>query len=157
MKKQKRVPTGDYETGFCRAPKKHRYQKGQPSPNPAGRRGKKPKPDAAPGDILSNIMQASVHINLGGKSVRMNGWEALFLQTRNLALKGNPTAMRQLAEWSRKLGLFDQVSNPGGGVLVVPGAITPEDWAKAAFDQQAPFRGNIGEASDNKEDEDPKP
>lgn len=40
-----------------------------------------------------------------------------------------------------------EVSGSGGGVLIVPGTIDPESWAKAAREQQAKFAGNEGEPS----------
>ena len=40
-----------------------------------------------------------------------------------------------------------EVSGTGGGVLIVPGTIDPEAWAKAAREQQAKFAGNEGEPS----------
>jgi hypothetical protein len=35
-----------------------------------------------------------------------------------------------------------EVSGPGGGVLIVPAAIDPASWAKAAQEQQAKYAGN---------------
>lgn len=40
-----------------------------------------------------------------------------------------------------------EVSGSGGGVLIVPGVIDPDAWAKAAREQQAKFAGNEGEPS----------
>ena len=38
-----------------------------------------------------------------------------------------------------------EIEGSGGGVLIVPGVIDPEAWAKAAKEQQAKFAGNEGE------------
>lgn len=87
-KKAKRQPTGDYPVGNCRPPKEHQFQKGQPSPNPAGRPRGKPKSVLKTAPLNPQLAKI---LELSQETMKVNGVDtplidAAFKQLVRLAL-----------------------------------------------------------------------
>jgi hypothetical protein len=126
----------DYDIGYRKPPREHRFRKGQ-SGNPKGRPKKQPPPKAD--NSLAGMMQRVTErkIMLHGEEITLREMELLALQTK--AAKGDVAASRQLAQLRKEAGLVRGAA-PVGGVLVVPAPPKPEEFEAMAYRQQARFR-----------------
>ena len=143
----------DYEIGYGKPPKKHRFRKGQ-SGNPKGR----PKKQDS-GSAIDNSA-AAILKRVGERTVDFNGerhslLELEFLSLQSKASKGDVAASRQLSRLRKELGLLVAVPPvQRGGVLVVPGTRSLEEWSAAAYSQQAKYRGKQSDDDDDDDDDD---
>jgi hypothetical protein len=80
---------GDYEIGYGKPPKQHRFKKGQ-SGNPKGR----PKRSKNIGSIISEIADETVEANLKGKRRKISLREAIIRRLMADAMKGDLRALR---------------------------------------------------------------
>lgn len=128
----------DYEVGYGRPPKEHRFRKGQ-SGNPNGRPKKKlPDPDAnSMASILRRVGEQT--IEYAGERLTLMEVEVRALQAK--AARGDIAACRQLDRKRKEAGLLEPKPVKGGGVLVVPAPMSFDDWDAQAALQQAKFRG----------------
>jgi hypothetical protein len=140
----------DYEVGYRKPPKKHRFRKGQ-SGNPKGR-PKKQKTEAAADNTAAAILK-----RVGERPAVVNGeryslLELEFLALQSKASKGDIAASRQLSRLRKELGLLVPAKEvQAGGVLVVPGTRSLEEWSAAAYSQQAKYRGKQSADDDGTE------
>ncbi len=127
----------DDEVGYGKPPKASRFRKGQ-SGNPGGRpRQQKPADDLR--SILERVGNEEVEV--GGVKRSMKEIEIISLQRK--AAKGYVAASRHLAKLRADAGC-DQ-PNASGGVLVVPGMSSLEDWTITAARHQAQYRYKRGD------------
>jgi hypothetical protein len=101
-------PAPDYEVGYARPPKEHRFKKGAPSANPRGRPKKLRALDAFPADTVGDCVLAElsqlIQLTEQGKEVALPAHQAIVRRLLVLALKGNLKAIQYLFE------LMDQAS-----------------------------------------------
>jgi len=92
----------DGETGYCKAPKKHRFQKGAPSPNPKGR----PKRDQTMsrlGASLHEALNQAITVSEGDKVLKMTRKELMVRQLVKTALTGEKRALVKLLKLREKV------------------------------------------------------
>jgi Family of unknown function (DUF5681) len=95
-------PPGDYEVGYGRPPREHRFKKGEPSRNPNGRpRG---VCRAAP-DLGAALLQPT-KIRIQGKVCKVAYLEAMILVMKDMALRGDHRAAQMLINLTRELDLI---------------------------------------------------
>jgi len=87
----------DYEVGYGKPPAHTRFRKGQ-SGNPSG----KPKRVLSEDEILLRELASKVPVTEGGKQRRMSKLEVMLKQQVNLAMKGDPKAVRNVIDAYRK-------------------------------------------------------
>jgi Family of unknown function (DUF5681) len=87
----------DYEVGYGKPPAHTRFRKGQ-SGNPSG----KPKKVLSEGEILLRVLSSKVPVTEGGRKRRMSKLEVTLRQQVNLAMKGDPRAVRYVIDAYRK-------------------------------------------------------
>src|SRR3712207_5792345 len=105
----------EYEVGYRRPPKEHRFQKGK-SGNPRGRpRKKTPDPTPSLSEILKREGEQTVEIN--GEKITLIELEIRALHHK--AAKGDIAASRHLAKLRAEAGLLKEKVT-GTGVLLVP-------------------------------------
>lgn len=127
MKAPKKTPTGDYETGYCRPPKAHQFTAEN---NPR----KKARVSRASDDERfdpAGFFAKSVAITRNGEEQRVSKFEVLIRGYVKAALKENKfKAMQYLLKAAEEHGLLQEAPEPmmRGGVLVVPGRLTPKAW-----------------------------
>lgn len=91
-KSSKRKPKGDYEVGYCRPPKSSRWQRGQPSPNPRGRRAS----EVEPSELVNQVARTMLPIVEGGTRTKITKHEAFLRKLFADALKGDRKAQAEV-------------------------------------------------------------
>lgn len=81
-----------YKVGYKKPPKEHQFRKGEPSPNPRGRK-KKSRNFA---NLLSKALQEPVTISKNGVKKKMTAQEAIALTMIANAMKGNDRAIERI-------------------------------------------------------------
>lgn len=119
----------DYEVGYGKPPKEHRFKPGQ-SGNARGRPRKQTFPLA--------IINAPLPMKVDGKSMMVSGYEASLRKTAHSAHGGNLRAIKRFISECAKAGLLKDAEYMGfGGVVRVPGdrlqtgePLTEAEWKK---------------------------
>lgn len=127
MMADKKRPTGDYEVGRGKPPKKYQWRKGK-SGNPKGR----PKLEESDSMDVAALFEAPVRVTTGGKEYEMSPFEASFRQVANKAIAGNLPAILKFVKLCEQYGVI--ASPPvatGGGVVYAPKGVTPQEWIKS--------------------------
>ena len=129
----------DYEVGYKKPPKEHRFRKGR-SGNPRGRptNQKQLKPETSLAEIVKRVGEKTLPIGGEERSLDEMAITALYKK----AVEGNVPAMRALSALRKDLGLLKPDMTQRCGVLVVPAPMDEPDFEKLAFKQQAKFREN---------------
>ena len=126
--------SGDYKVGYKKPPEETRFKPGQ-SGNPKGR----PKGAKSIATLLADILEEKITLREGDRVRRVSKAQAMLLAQTQKAIKGDTRAFDAVL----KLTASDAPSPEGRhGVLIVPAQLEPEEWAKAAEQQQARWRGN---------------
>ena len=81
-----------YKVGYKKPPKEHQFRKGEPSPNPRGRR-KKSRNFAI---LLNKGLQEPITITKNGVKKKMTAQEAITLTMIANAIKGNDRAIDRI-------------------------------------------------------------
>ena len=120
----KRKTPESYEVGYRRPPKSSQFRKGQ-SGNPRGRT----KGSTTPSVLLKQILDRRVSVRQDGRSVHMSALEVIFNTTVRQAMLGDTRSLGQLM---KLMTVFYPETETTGqhGVLVVPGRMTPSEWAQ---------------------------
>lgn len=84
MSRRTKGKLGDYDVGYAKPPKGSEFQKGQ-SGNPKGR----PKGKLSTDTIAKNVLYERIRIQQNGKVIAIPALQAILLQIRNNALKGD--------------------------------------------------------------------
>jgi hypothetical protein len=119
-RKEQNKPAADYSVGYSRPPKHTRWEKGQ-SGNPKGR------PKNIPID-LTDLIDASVSVTIGGKQRKISGFEATFRKLTQKALKGELRAMIKFIRYCEE---YDVITSPpveSGGVVHAPKGVDFYEW-----------------------------
>ncbi len=92
----------DYEVGYGKPPRAHRFQPGQ-SGNPKGR----PKGSLSTLSILSDELAKPISANIGGRAVTMTRRRALVRRFIEKGLAGDLRAIALLIKWDATTGSSD--------------------------------------------------
>ena len=92
-------PAHDYDVGYGRPPKEHRYPKGR-SGNPKGRPKKKPQEFPV---LLKNALQEKVIVNEQGRRKAVSKSEAIAKQIVNKAAAGDSRLIKLFVELLSKM------------------------------------------------------
>src|SRR6202011_928937 len=95
-------PPGDYEVGYGRPPRAHRFKKGEPSRNPKGR----PRGTNRPAPDLVAALWQPITIRMQGKARKVPYPEAMIQVTKDKALKGDQRAAQTLINLMRELDIL---------------------------------------------------
>ena len=121
-----KTPDDDYEVGHGRQPKETRWKKGQ-SGNPKGRPKSK---KTGPVDI-SAFLDEPVAMKINGKARKIHPFEAMVWRMVQQMMKGEIMPLIRLVEFCEQYDLIDTPPPEyGGGVMIAPKGITPEDYVK---------------------------
>jgi hypothetical protein len=93
---------GDYEVGYGRPPRAHRFKKGEPSRNPKGR----PRGTNRPAPDLVAALWQPVTIRMQGKERKVLYPETMIQVAKDKALKGDQRAARTLINLLRELDIL---------------------------------------------------
>jgi hypothetical protein len=91
----------NYEVGFRKPPKAHRFQKGQ-SGNPKGR----PKGMRSFGSLLYDVLNEKVPVRQGEQMIMMSGAQAMLRAMFIKALKGDSKAFQMMLQNAQQYGQF---------------------------------------------------
>ncbi len=97
----RRKPLGDYDVGYGKPPKQHRFKPGQ-SGNAKGR----PKGQRNALTLIREILQRPVKITRNGKQVVIPSYLVAYEQLMQKAMRGDPKAMTELHKLARDLGII---------------------------------------------------
>lgn len=103
-----RSKNSDYEVGYGRPPVHTRFQKGAPSPNPAGR-GKGNKNMRT---HMTEVWTKPITVRLGGKQTKMPLYRAVLERLAAQALEGNPKAIANMKLDLKLIGLLPTEAPP---------------------------------------------
>lgn len=92
----KKKPTGSYEVGYCRPPKKNQFPKGQ-SGHPGGRH----KGIRSFESIARDVAERLVTLSQNGVPIQMTMQAALVHGTYHRAIKGDTRACNKVETWLR--------------------------------------------------------
>lgn len=125
----KKRPSGEYETGYCKPPKAHRFKTGQPRPP------RKAKPqEKSLLTIFKEIVSEKVDVRMGDEVFPMKRGDAIIRANFNLALKGNKRAMHNVLAISKDAQLFQEPVRVGGTIAVPYPCQSAEEYeARAAI------------------------
>src|ERR1700736_4862253 len=93
---------GDYEVGYGRPPRAHRFKEGEPSRNPKGR----PRGTNSPAPDLVAALWQPVTIRMQGKERKVPYPEAMIQVAKDKALKGDQRAAQTLINLMRELDIL---------------------------------------------------
>lgn len=96
MSNQSNRPPGNYEVGYKKPPKEHRFRPGT-SGNPKG----KPKGSKNFETDLKEVLNAPVPVTENGKTRVVSSQRAAVLRLREKALNGDPRALDKLLDLAR--------------------------------------------------------
>jgi hypothetical protein len=111
-----------------------RFQPGQ-----SGHRQGRPKGARGRKQIVEEIAGETHVVNDGGKRRRRTTHELVLLSLRNRSVDGNVRAFRAIHQLLQRYAPQQHVKS--GAYLIVPERLTPEEWAKEAYEQQRKARG----------------
>lgn len=116
----------DYEVGYKKPPKHTQFKKGQ-SGNKKGR----PKGTKNLVQHLKSIFDEKISVRDSAGNVRiMSKSEAMLQNLMNNAMAGDPKAITAIINITKSMGLLIEPDKDEfhGGVLIVPHALTKEEW-----------------------------
>ena len=129
MSKNKKGKGGDYEIGYGKPPKQHRFPKGT-SGNPAGPPPKRKQVDVA------GVLNEPVKVKAGGKERDMSPFEAGF---RQLARKALDKDLRAILKFVKLCEEYDVIAPPpaitGGGVVTAPKGVNFHEWLNSVTEE----------------------
>ncbi len=127
---------GDYAVGYGKPPEATRFRKGK-SGNPKGRPPKKravsPEDDLrSVNERVRAVLEKPLRARTEAGMVEMTPAEAMVHRTVQLALSGDPRALREGLRILRDLGLLKPAPEkvPDSGVLVVYSTPSLEEWMR---------------------------
>lgn len=112
-------PDEDDKPGYCVTPKRTRWKKDDPSPNPRGRPRKPKTPDA----IIEAASRALVTIKRNGKEIKVTRFEAMILKLYAGAFDGDRKAQTTLLSMRLKYARAEQKEFDNDDVVVEFGLI----------------------------------
>ncbi len=128
MSKGKKGKGADYDVGYGKPPKAHRFKKGS-SGNPAGAPSKRKR---KPIDVAA-ILNQPLAVKASGVRRKMSAFEVGVRRLVERGLKqGNLDAIREFLELCESFRLL--VSPPvehGGGVIVAPRGVDFTEWVES--------------------------
>ena len=131
MMADKKKPSGDYEVGRGKPPRKYQWRKGQ-SGNLRGR----PKSKKSGSADVAALLDAPVKVTAGGKKGEMSPFEASLRQLAKRALAGNLPAILKFLKLCEEYGVIaPPPAATGGGVVYAPKGVSPEDWLKGGAEE----------------------
>jgi hypothetical protein len=121
-KNKKLPPAGNYTVGYKKPPAEHQFK---PSYLRDGTQQTKRQRKENPPDVASMI-EKSVQVKRGGKTITMHPFEAEVTSLGNRALKGEPRAAKLFLKHCEAAGLLDPPSSEQThGVFLVPKDVNP--------------------------------
>ncbi len=120
-------PSGDYEVGYGKPPKEHRFPKGR-SGNVSGR----PKSKKSGLTDISGLLNEPVKVKAGGKVREMGPFEA---GLRKLAKKAVDKDLRAILKFVKICEEYGVIASPlaatGGGVVRAPKGVNFYEWLES--------------------------
>ena len=127
----KKKPTGDYEVGYGKPPKEHRFPKGR-SGNVSGR----PKSKKSGLTDISGLLNEPVKVKAGGKVREMGPFEA---GLRKLAKRAVDKDLRAILKFVKICEEYGVIASPpaarGGGVVRAPKGVKIREWLESVTEE----------------------
>ena len=131
MMADKKKPTGDYEVGYGKPPKQHRFPKGI-SGNVSGR----PKSKKAGSTDVSGLLNEPVKVRAGGKVRKIEAFEALL---RKLAKRAVDKDLGAILKFVKICEEYGGIASPpavtGGGVVRPPKGVKIYEWLESVTEE----------------------
>jgi hypothetical protein len=120
--KKRQPPTGNYAVGYKKPPAEHQFK---PSYLRDGtQRTKRQRKEKAPD--VAGLIEKSVQVKRGGKTITMHPFEAEVTSLANRALKGEPRAAKLFLQHCEGAGLLNPpIAEQTHGVFVIPRGVNP--------------------------------
>lgn len=121
-KNEKPRPAGKYSVGYKKPPAEHRFKPGYLTDSA---KNTKPRRKENPPDV-ARMIEKSVQVKRGGKTITMHPFEAEVTSLGNRALKGEPRAAKLFLKHCDAAGLLNPPpAEQTHGVFEVPKDVNP--------------------------------
>ena len=108
--------TDNYDVGYKKPPRSHRFKPGQSGNPSGGPKGKKQEIEDAR-IMVEEVLDEEVKIRSDGKVRKVSQIEAMLTAALKKALQGNPAAAKTLFRYAKKAGLFSEGTQKRGIII----------------------------------------
>ncbi len=123
--------SGDYEIGYGKPPKEHRFKPGR-----SGNIGGRPKVKKSGATDISELLNEPVKVTTGGKARAMGPFEAGLRKIAKKAIDGHLPSILKFIRICEEYGVLVPLpAATGGGVIIAPKGVDFHEWFESVTEE----------------------